>query len=159
MPEMMKKNEFMEMIRSARRGLDSMLAEFTRQQMEAPGSCEDWTIKDVIAHITWYEAEMVNVLKQHTLEGSEWWNLSLQERNAAIYAATRNESLQSVIEKEAHAYQTMLDLLEAVDESALNAPAAFAGMPTEWQPWSVIASNTYEHYQDHIKQLKDCLKK
>ncbi|HCC78186.1 MAG: hypothetical protein A2X25_04720 [Chloroflexi bacterium GWB2_49_20] len=159
MPEIMKKNEFMEMIRSGWRELDSILGNFTRQQMESPGSCEGWAVKDVISHIAWYETEMVNVLKQHALKGSELWNLPQQERNAAIYLATRNESLQPVIEKEAHAYKTMLDLLGSMDESALNDPAAFSGMPTGWQPWSVIASNTYEHYQDHIKQLKDCLKK
>jgi hypothetical protein len=27
-------------------------------------------------------------------------------------------------------------------------------MPPDWQPWTIIAQNTYEHYQDHIDDLK-----
>lgn len=157
MPELMKKNDFIEMIRSARSALDAVVSKFTREQMEVTGDGKEWTVKDVMAHIGWYETEMVNVLRQHSLDGSEWWDLSLQERNTAIYSATRNKELQYVIENEAHTYKTMLDLLEKVDESDLNDPTLFKGMPTDWQPWSVIASNTYEHYQDHIEQLKELL--
>jgi len=159
MLESMKKNEFIEMIRTARTHLDSLLSKFNREQMESRGGGKEWTVKDMISHIGWYETEMVNVLRQHALEGSDWWNLPLDERNAAIYSATQNEELGSVVENEAQAYQRMLELLEGVDESDLNDPAAFKGMPAEWQPWSVIASNTYEHYQDHIDQLKELLNK
>jgi len=153
----MKKNEFLEMIRSARSDLDSVLAEFTKEQMEVVGVGKEWTVKDLIAHISWYENEMVNILRQHSFEGSDWWNLSDQERNAAIYSATRNEELVSVLEIESLTYKTMLELLEGLDEPDLNDPSAFTGMPPEWQPWSVIADNTFEHYLDHIDQLKELL--
>jgi len=157
MSEQTKKNEFLELIRSARSALDSGLSEFALSQMEVSGDGKEWTVKDLLSHIDWYENEMVNMLRQHSLEGSDWWTLSLEERNAAIYSAKLNEDLPSVIEKEAHTYKTMLELLEELDESDLNDPAAFKGMPPDWQPWSVIASNTYEHYLDHIDQLKELL--
>jgi hypothetical protein len=48
----------------------------------------------------------------------------------------------------------MLALLKDLDESALDDAGSFAEMPPDWQPWSVIASNTYEHYDDHVKDLK-----
>jgi hypothetical protein len=159
MPEWMKKIDFIEMIRSARRELDSVLSEFTLEQMEGKGKCMEWTVKDVLAHIGWYENEMVNLLSQKTLEGSVWWNFSLQERNDAIHAANRSRDIRSVIESESAAYKTMLKLLEGLDEADMNDPSAFAGMPEEWQPWSVIASNTHEHYRDHVDQLKSRLKK
>ncbi|MFN2216624.1 MAG: hypothetical protein ACK2TS_06740 [Anaerolineales bacterium] len=47
----------------------------------------------------------------------------------------------------------MLKLLQELDETDLNNPAAFEGMPGDWQPWNVIASNTYEHYDDHVADL------
>jgi hypothetical protein len=159
MPEVMKKNEFMKKIRSARDALEKLLFEFNREQMDVSAEEKNWTVKDVIAHIGWYEAEMVNVLRQHALEGSDLWDLPLNERNAAIFTSARNDDLASIVEKEAQIYQTMLELLEEVNESDLNDSLAFKGMPADWQPWSVIASNTYEHYQDHIDQLKKLLKK
>lgn len=48
----------------------------------------------------------------------------------------------------------MMNLLKSLDEQALNQAAAFPGMPPEWTPWEVIASNTYEHYDDHLAQAK-----
>ncbi len=159
MIERVNKNVFIEMIRSARKDMDSVLSEFSREQMEVSGESREWTVKNMISHIGWYETEMVNVLSQHALHGSDWWDLAPDERNAAIYSATRNEELGSVIENEAQTYKMMLELLEGVDELDLNDPAAFKGMPPDWQPWSVIASNTYEHYQDHIEWFKELLNK
>ncbi len=154
---MMIKKDFVKMILSARSSLDSMLSKFTREQMEVQGAGNEWTVKDIIAHIAWYENEMVSLLRQHTLEGSEWWNLPLQERNASIYSNARNEELNDVMENEAQTYKRMLKLLEGLDEQEINDPSAFSGMPSDWQPWSVIASNTYEHYQDHFDQLEELL--
>lgn len=157
MTRLMKKIEFMEMIRSARNALDTLLSKFNQEQMDMSPDEKDWTLKDVIAHISWYEDEMVHVLRQHALEGSDWWELPLDERNAAIYASSRNDDLAGIVTKEAQTYQTMLELLEELDESDLNDSLAFKGMPADWQPWSVIASNTYEHYQDHQDQIKEYL--
>ncbi|MFH2038607.1 MAG: ClbS/DfsB family four-helix bundle protein [Chloroflexota bacterium] len=154
---MMNKEIFIKLILSARNSLDAVLLKFTREQMEIMGDSKQWSAKDVIAHIGWYESEMVNLLRQHKLEGSEWWNLPLQERNAAIHLATRNEELNDVIANEAQTYMMMLELLEELDEPGLNDPMAFKGMPSDWQPWSVIASNTNEHYLDHIDQLEKLL--
>ena len=33
-------------------------------------------------------------------------------------------------------------------------PTGFPNMPPDWQPWLVIAQNTYQHYQDHIKDVE-----
>jgi hypothetical protein len=30
-------------------------------------------------------------------------------------------------------------------------------MPEDWEPWQVIAGNTYEHYQEHIPDIRDWL--
>ena len=38
------------------------------------------------------------------------------------------------------------------DEDLLDA-SHFAEMPSNWKPWEVIASNTYEHYDDHLAEL------
>lgn len=151
----MKKKEFIDLILFARKILDSVLSDLSREQMELDRIDKTWTAKDIIAHIDWYETEMVNVLSQHKLEGSDLWNLSLDERNEAIFLAFKDDNLGSIIDKEARTFQRMLELLENLKESDLNDPAMFKGMPADWQPWSVIASNTYEHYQDHIDQLKE----
>jgi hypothetical protein len=157
MTEMVKKSDFLDQIKSTHRELEIILAKFPLPCLEEAGQYDDWTVRDIIAHIAWYEIEMVNMLKQRALAGSDWWDLPLEQRNTAIFAACRDATALSVIKNESSAYQSLLELLEALDETALNDPPTFAGMPAEWQPWSVIASNTYEHYLDHFSQLQACL--
>ncbi len=38
-------------------------------QMEVPSVCGDWSVKDIIAHIAWFEDEMVGMLRTRALEG------------------------------------------------------------------------------------------
>ena len=158
-PEMIKKNTFLELIRSMHMELESILKDLDQQHMDAPGINDEWSIKDIIAHIAWYEAEMVEFLEKQSLQGSDWWNLPLDERNELIHQAYNSEPLDPVIKNEIITYMKMMNVLETVSENNLNNPADFAGMPSEWQPWSVIASNTYEHYPEHIQQIRNCLKK
>lgn len=153
-----RKTIFMDKIYAARNSLDSVLSNFTYDQMEIRLDENTWTVKDTISHLRWYENEMVNVLKLRALEGSAWWENSLEDRNEMIFSAGKDEELGSILESETQTFKALLDLLEGLDESELNDPAAFKSMPAEWQPWSVIASNTYEHYQDHMLQLEDLLK-
>lgn len=156
---LMTKNEFMERLRSARSELEALLSEHGWTQDEVGADGLTWTFKDIVAHIGWYETEMVNVLRQHTLQGSDWWDLPLNERNAVIYASTRNDDLAGIVAKEIQVYRSLLELLEDLDGADLNDPLAFKGMPPEWQPWKVISSNTYEHYLDHLEQIKVLLNK
>jgi hypothetical protein len=153
-----RKTIFMDRIYAARNSLDSVLSNFTYDQMGIKLDENAWTVKDTISHILWYENEMVNVLKVRALEGSAWWEKSLEDRNEMIFSAGKDEELGSILERETQTFKALLDLLEGLDESDLNDPAAFKSMPAEWQPWSVIASNTYEHYQEHISQLEEMLK-
>ena len=157
MTEIIKKNTFLELIRSTHNDLELILGELTRQSMEEGARSDEWRIKDIVYHVAWYEAEMITVLEKRALQGSDWWDLPLDQRNEWIYLAHKNELLQSVIDYENSTFEKLMNLLVMALEEDLNDPAAFAGMPSEWQPWSVIASNTYEHYPEHIRQIKDHL--
>ncbi|MDE0217922.1 MAG: hypothetical protein OXJ90_01530 [Spirochaetaceae bacterium] len=46
------------------------------------GGC--WSGKDIVAHVIWYEREMVGVLKSRVLAGSDLWALPVDERNSAV---------------------------------------------------------------------------
>ena len=157
MTEIIKKNTFLELIRSTHNDLELILGELTRQSMEEGARSDEWRIKDIVYHVAWYEAEMITVLEKRALQGSDWWDLPLDQRNELIYLAHKNELLQSVIDYENSTFEKLMNLLETASEEDLNDPTAFAGMPSNWQPWSVLASNTYEHYPEHIRQIKDHL--
>ncbi|MBN1538467.1 MAG: ClbS/DfsB family four-helix bundle protein [Anaerolineales bacterium] len=113
----------------------------------------EWTIKDIIAHITWHEIEMIGLLEAHALVGSPWWNLPTDQRNQKIYEQNRERTLEDVRQEAAHAHAQLVQLLEALPEADLYDPAGFPDMPSDWQPWMLIVQNTYEHYRTHLEDL------
>jgi hypothetical protein len=114
----------------------------------------DWTIKDIIAHITWHENEMVNVLRAHALVGSPWWDEPTDQRNRHIFEQYQGCALDDVRQEAGRVHGQMVQLLELLPEADLYDPGCFPGMPPDWQPCELIVQNTYEHYQHHLRDLK-----
>jgi hypothetical protein len=155
----MNKTEFIAKIHSARQEWEGVLASLTGAPMLQPKTCGDWSVKDVIAHVAWYEREMVNLLEAHALVGSDLWDLPLEQRNAAIYAVNRDRPLRDVLAEAVLVSQDLLRLLPTLSEADLTDATRFPGMPLDWVPWEVIASNTLEHYSDHLTDIRTLLDK
>ncbi|MDQ3705664.1 MAG: ClbS/DfsB family four-helix bundle protein [Chloroflexota bacterium] len=150
------KATLLDRVRSERSRLDSLLAGFTDEQMARPGVDGAWSLKDHLAHITWHEREMVNMLRARSLEegvSSDLWGLPLHERNRAIYESNRHRSLEDVRAESRQMYAELSQLLEDASEEDLTDPGRYKGMPGDWKPWRLIAENTYEHYHDHTEDL------
>ena len=58
--------------------------------MTTPGVVGKWSVKDLVAHITWSEREMVGVLAARALAGSDLWSLTNDERNEIVYQQNRD---------------------------------------------------------------------
>jgi hypothetical protein len=146
----MTKDELLTRIGEARGRWDAALAGLDDAQLLQPGFAGQWTAKDVIAHIAWHEREMIGVCRTRTLAGSEWWSLSTDERNGAIFQANRERPLDEVRGEAAQVYAELLGALQTLSDEELVDAGRFADMPADWLPWQVIAGNTYEHYEDHL---------
>ena len=149
----MTKSELLANIRQARADWEAALAQLDDPQILHPGT-GGWSLKDVIAHITWHEREMIGVAQAHALVGSEMWGWPLDERNHAIYLSNKDRSLVDVRQEAGQVYPQLLQALDTLSDDELSDPARFPGMPQDWQPWKLIAENTYEHYLDHLADLQ-----
>ncbi len=150
------KATLLDRVRSERSRLDALLAGFTDEQLTQPGADGDWSLKDVMAHITWHEREMVNMLRERSIEegvSSDLWGLPLQERNTAIYEGNQHRSLEDVLAEYRQVYAELDQLLDGLSEEDLTDPSRYKDMPGDWEPWKIIASNTYEHYHDHAEDI------
>ena len=144
------KDDFTHSIRSGRRAWQASWEHLDEAQLTQPGSLGTWSIKDMIAHVTWHERQMCMMIKEmDLLAGSDLWNLPLDERNAAIYTLNKDRPLAEVLKEVREVIVELLDLLEPLSEEDLHQASHFKGMPAEWKPWDVIAGNTYEHYNEH----------
>lgn len=63
--------EFLEKIKTERATWELQLARFAPNQMTSPGVVGNWSVKDLVAHITWSEREMVGMLQDRALVGSD----------------------------------------------------------------------------------------
>jgi uncharacterized damage-inducible protein DinB len=155
----MDKMTFLSVVRSTRAELDSAIASLSEQQMLKPEASGEMSVKDVLAHIAWFEREMIGLLEQRALAGSDLWNLPSDERNAVIYRLNRHRSLTDVRQEAKEVFQQLLKELENLDEAALDDPACFRDMPTDWSPRQLLAENTSEHYQHHLADINAWLAK
>ncbi len=150
----MDKMTFLETLKTDRSQWEAWLAHVDDRQLMQPGVSGEMSMKDVVAHVTWYEREMVGVLKQRALVGSDLWDLSTDQRNAAIFEANRDRSPSDVREEAQQVFEQLVEALESLAGDELTDPAQFRDMPTDWIPWQVIASNSYEHYHQHIPDVR-----
>ncbi len=158
----MKKAELLQRIQAERATYDELLASIDPGRMSEQGLDGEWSVKDVkdvVAHVAWYEREMIGPIKARALIGSDMWDLDLDERNEAILEENHKRSAEEILAESRQVYSELLSQLATLDDEDLLDPGRFAGMPQEWIPWQVIASNTYEHYPEHVAQIKAWLDK
>ena len=122
-------------------------------KVEHPGVSGDWSLKDIIAHITWHEEQMVKVMEARTLIGSEWWELPTHERNARVYEEYQSAPLTDVLDHAVDVHQRLIHWIKALSDEELNEPGQFEAMPEDWLFGDILAQNTYMHYGDHAASV------
>ncbi|MBE0634547.1 ClbS/DfsB family four-helix bundle protein [Candidatus Bipolaricaulota bacterium] len=120
---------------------------------EQSGVSGDWSLKDIIAHITWHEAQMVEVMEARAMVGSEWWKLPTQQRNANIYEEYQSAPLTDVLDHAVDVHQRLIHWIKALTNKDLNEPGQFEAMPEDWLFGEILAQNTYMHYGDHAASV------
>ncbi len=149
----MNKTTFLQRMRKSRRELESAMAELTREQILLPGASGDMSVKDMLAHITWHEVQMIGMIDQMALTGSPWWTLSTDERNARIYKASQGRTWEDVRAEADAVYARLYAALEKLDEAAYQDSSRFRQMPPDWTPCRIFADNTYDHYDHHLRDI------
>jgi len=141
-------------IRSGRAQFESALAQFSDDQLCAPNLHGGWSIKDLIAHIGFWEqhtAMRFSALLRGVKPPDE--SLTLDELNAQVYAQNRHKPLDEVRLEEQAAYEQLLLLVKNALDDALFNPQRFAW--TEGKPFAEwIENNTYGHYEEHQADFK-----
>ena len=154
----MDKEEVITRVKTERIRWSDIMAQMDDDMMLKPGVEGHWSVKDILAHVVWYERETVGLLGARALVGSDLWELPLDERNAAVYEETKSMTLEEVRAESTRVFPQLLEQLEALPEDAYGDASCFSGMPADWEPWFIIAGNTFNHYPDHTQSLKQLLK-
>ncbi len=141
-------------IRTERTRLSNVWLQIPKGRRIIPGVVGDLSVKDILSNICWGEHKIVGLIHTHKLTDADLWELSEQERNNIIVDRAKDRPF---IELRAEANQLIHDLLAAInklEDSELEDPTRFQGLPDGYTPREFIAANTYEHYQAYLPELQ-----
>lgn len=155
--EPMDKEHFIRRVEDAWVKWQSLVDRAGEERMLEPANEGGWTLKDVIAHITWHEREMVNVLRTRALVGSDLWLQPLEQRNQAIYEENRDLPLEQALSEAQQAHQALMQELKEMSEEDLLELGRIAEMPPDLRLWDILADNTFQHYLDHYSTTNSWL--
>lgn len=153
----MDKATFLEFLRRERAIWDALLAEASalgETRMSQPGVNGVWSVKDTVAHITWYEREMVGMLRTRALEGSTLWESSHDRRNVTLFEQHHDQPLAEVLASARQTFTDLVTLVEGLAEEDLHDASRYRAMPPDWMPWEVLADNSYTHYPQHAPAIR-----
>jgi hypothetical protein len=154
----MTKTQLLAELRAARVEWDALMAEAGEERMTSPGAAGDWSVKDVIAHLTSFDRWFVYASEAHfrgelpPLDGTE--GMSFEERNQFFYRQAQNLPLAEVLAESHQVFQRLLEMMEAHSEEFLTQPQHFEGVPQPVLIWKLLEGDVYGHYRDHMRSIR-----
>jgi hypothetical protein len=152
------KLELLNAVRSAFTELEAVVAHIPENQLSVSGAGDDWTLKDTVAHIAFWQSSLVDRIEAalHHRPVDPPPDISPAEvdrLNRQAVEASRARSWAEVHADLRRSLQSLLHLVESLPEEELFAPHRFQEI--ERAPlWRAIAGETYAHYQEHIDTLR-----
>ena len=153
-------------MQSERDRWEALFAEADEMQMVEPDMAGDWSMKDLIAHVTAYERGLVKWLdaasRGELLELPDLDHPDVDRRNATIYSRNRDRPLREVLVESRQVFRKLMGLVQALPEDWLTDPEQ-----TEWLVasrwgerralWKCVADDSYTHYRQHIPDIRTWL--
>jgi methylphosphotriester-DNA--protein-cysteine methyltransferase len=121
----------------------------TESQMLEPGVTGEWSVRDVIAHVTWWDEESIKHLPD-VLEGRRIPKYSdlyggIDAFNAKSTEARRELSLADVLRQFDERHKLLVDYVRSVPAEELSSESRFRRR---------LRLDTYGHYPEHTAQIR-----
>ena len=161
----MTKDKFLSILHSERATWEALLSEVDVSRMTQPGVAGKWSLKDVLAHIAVYEQWIGSVLEEvmrgetKTLDSAQPEDIDVEKRNARFFRENQHRSLEEIRIFSQQAFQYLLAVVQSLPEEDLigTSPRFKHLLPAYWPDvpvWQAIAGASYEHYQQHIPDVR-----
>jgi hypothetical protein len=114
----MKKSELLSWLRKEYQQWEALLEQIGPARMDQPGVNGDWSMKDIVAHLAYWQPKLnANIQAAHRGEAEPPppWPSHLQtddEINAWIYESTHERSVQEVLDQSEQVFKQLLDIIE-----------------------------------------------
>lgn len=119
------KSRLLAELRNEQARWEDLLQDIGEEHMTQPGVAGEWSIKDIVAHLTGWRTRTVGRLQaalHHEPMPDPPWPAHLQtddEINAWIYGVSRERSLADVLSASRDVFQQLVETLDAFSEEDL----------------------------------------
>jgi hypothetical protein len=125
MPKATTKQQLIEAAQTERAALEKLLATLTPEQMAQSATADEWSAKDVLAHLIewegmvmkWYEMGAKGKVPAMPSEEYNWGQLP--QLNHAIYLKHRDRSLEDIQKEFKFSYKKIMKVIESIPEKEL----------------------------------------
>lgn len=153
------KADLLALVRESWAELGATIDRLGEQEMIQPGVEGEWSVKDLLAHISAWEALMVQWVGD-SLRGDtpdrpapdEPWE-DLDEVNERLFRERVDRPLEEVLAAFHQTHQQAYQTVAGLSEADLFDPDRFAwrrGDPL----WHLVAGNTWGHYREHQQAIE-----
>lgn len=116
---------------------------------------QKWYLKDVIAHITWYERELLDALEMKSIVRSKFWNMDVEERNEMIFLNTQDLILNALLVDSKKTFDNLVNKIETLTDDELNSDIYIKRKEGTRITHDFIGGISFWHYEDHEDHLID----
>lgn len=147
-----RKAQLLDDLRDEQAGWEELLHDIGEDHMTQPGVAGQWSIKDIVAHLTGWRRRTVarfQAALRHEPAPPPAWPPHLQtddEINAWIYAANRDLPLADVLREARDVYEKLERALDAFPAADLFDPASFPWLGAEDFP--LTGALFYGHFHE-----------
>lgn len=152
----MNRDEILSALDASRNDFLAAIAGLTDEQLQEPGVNGDWTVKDMMYHISLWEAELVTLLWQVASDKTpttvHFTQTHFDQTNQQWYLQGKNRPLEIVRQDFQGVLNQVKRRLEDFSEEDLNSVQRFT-----WQRenplWEWIGSDSFQHEPEHTAQV------
>jgi hypothetical protein len=158
MTEQLTVKQLVAAMHAARSDWDALLAEVGQARWEQPGVAGDWSIKDIIAHITYFEnwaTEVTGAIERgEPLPTSPYKGMEIDQENALIYQRYHARPLAEVVHESQAAFLRSLDVVQRLHDEDLYSLEFTRPAGVDWIVFDLLEGDTFEHYREHTLSVR-----
>jgi hypothetical protein len=150
------KPELIKAIRTARNEWDSLIAQIPQHRLSEPVADGQWSIKDIIAHVTEYDRWLALGLAMRLQKPPKIWldDISLDEFNAVLHQQNADRNPSDILLDSTSVFRELINEVEAHSDAYLFGTHRLEGVSYDIIPFQILKSESYGHYYDHIPAMR-----
>jgi hypothetical protein len=146
----MDRSQLLKRLEGAWEALKASYAGLSEEELVEPGVTGDWSVKDIIAHVTWWEEEALTHLPL-ILEGGSPPRYSvtyggIDAFNALMAKQRRQLSLSEALHQRDDTHRRLIDYIQSVPEDQIARETRFRRR---------LRLDTYGHYPKHAEAIRE----